>query len=507
MSEHQSPWLAGLAEPSWPELDGELEADVVVVGAGIAGLTVASLLVRDGFRVVVLEAHRVGGGTTGHTTGKITSQHGLIYQELVDLHGEERAAAYGLANEEAIRHIESTVEELEVDCSFRRMPAYIYTTDPRRQADIEAEGAVAQRLGLPANLTTDIDLPFPVAMALRFDDQALFDVGPYLAALATRCSSGSGLVFEGSRAVGISEKGDRVTVRTAGGRVTARTAVITTLIPFMDRSGFFARMAPSRAYGVAAVLASGGLTGMHINVDHPTRSTRPWETEQGTGIVVVGEDHSVGHRQARPGRWGELERWARDHFDVTSFEYRWSSQDFETVDRMPYVGRAPLMRNTYVATGFRKWGLSNATAAAQIIADLVAGRDNARAEVFAANRVGDARAIARTSLLNLHVAGRFVGDRMKRLNAPSLDTLERGEGALVRAGGQTIAAYRDPEDNLHCVSPTCTHLGCTVSWNHAEKSWDCPCHGSRFDVDGTILDGPATEPLPPIEVEQGQGPV
>ena len=503
MSEHRSPWLAGLAAPTWPALDGELETDVVVVGAGIAGLTAASLLAGDGSRVVVLEARRVGWGTTGHTTGKITSQHGLIYRELVDLHGEEKAAAYAMANEEAIRHIEATVEELEVDCSFRRMPAYIYTTDPRRQADLEAEGAVAQRLGLPANLTTDIDLPFPVAMALRFDDQASFDVGPYLAALATRSSSGSGQVFEGSRAVGISEKGDRVTVRTAGGSVTARTAVITTLIPFMDRSGFFARMTPSRAYGVAAVLASGGLTGMHINIDNPTRSTRPWETEQRSGIVVVGEDHSVGHRQARPGRWGELERWARDHFDVTSFEYRWSSQDFETVDRMPYVGRAPLMRNTYVATGFRKWGLSNATAAAQIIADLVAGRHNPRADVFAANRVGDARALARTSLLNLHVASRFVRDRVKRLIAPSLETLERGEGGLVRAGGDTIAAYRDPEDNLHCVSPTCTHLGCTVSWNHAEKSWDCPCHGSRFDVDGTVLDGPATEPLPPVEVELG----
>jgi glycine/D-amino acid oxidase-like deaminating enzyme/nitrite reductase/ring-hydroxylating ferredoxin subunit len=503
MSEHESPWLAGLDAPSWPRLEAELDTDFVVVGAGITGLTVASLLAGDGSTVAVLEANRVGRGTTGHTTGKVTSQHGLIYRELVDRHGEERAAVYARANEEAIRHVEKTVEELGVDCSFRRLPAYVYTTDPRRKGDLEAESAVARSLGLPASLTTDIDLPFSVEMAVRFDDQALFDVGPYLMGLARRLSSGSGLVFESSRALRISEKGKRVTVQTGSGRVTARKAVVATLIPFMDRSGFFARMKPSRAYGIAAVLDSGGITGMHINADSPTRSTRPWDTDGGAGIVVVGEAHSAGHRRARPGRWGELERWARDHFDVGSFEYRWSSQDFETVDRLPYVGRAPLMRNTYVATGFRKWGLSNATVAAQIIADLVAGRDSDQADLFAATRVGDARALARTSLLNLYVASRFVGDRVQRLVAPSIHTLERGEGGLVRADGDTVAAYRDLEDNLHCLSPTCTHLGCTVDWNHAEKSWDCPCHGSRFDVDGAILDGPATEPLPRVDVERG----
>lgn len=503
MSEHGSPWLAGLDATSWPTLEEEIEADVVVVGAGIAGLTVASLLAEDGSTVVVLEANRVGRGTTGNTTGKITSQHGLIYRELVDLHGEEKAAAYAMANEEAIRQMERTVEKLAIDCSFRRLPAYVYTTDPGRKADLEAECTVAQSLGLPASLTTDIDLPFPIEMAVRFDDQALFDVGPYLMALARHLDSGSGQIYEGSRAMGITEKGERVDVQTDAGRVSARQAVVTTLIPFMDRSGFFARMKPSRAYGVAALLEAGGLTGMHINADQPTRSTRPWDTDRGPGIVVVGEDHAVGARRARPARWGELERWARDHFDVTSFEYRWSSQDFETVDRVPFVGRAPLMTNTYVATGFRKWGLSNATAAAHIIADLAAGRDNDRADVFAANRVGDVRALARTTMLNLEVAGHFAGDRLQRLFAPSLDSLDRGDGGLVRWSGDTIAAYRDPEGSLHCVSPTCSHLGCTVRWNHAEKSWDCPCHGSRFDVDGAVLAGPATEPLPRVEVEPG----
>ena len=505
MSQHGSPWLTGLDRPSWPPLEDELEADFVVVGAGISGLTVASLLARDGSTVAVLEADRVGGGTSGHTTGKITSQHGLIYRELVDRHGEEGAGAYARANQEAIHQIEKTVEDLEVECSFRHLPAFIYTTDPRRRDDLEAECAAAQGLGLPASLTTDIDLPFPVEMAVRFDDQALFDAGPYLIALARSLSSGSGLVFEGTRAVGISETDQRVVVQTESGRVTARKAVVTTLIPFMDRSGFFARMKPSRAYGVAAVLESGGISGMHINVDRPTRSTRPWHTDRGAGVVVVGEDHSVGLRRARPGRWGELERWARQHFDVGSFEYRWSSQDFETVDRIPYVGRAPLMRRTYVATGFRKWGLTTATAGAHIIADLLAGAGSDRADIFDATRLGDLRAVGRAALLNVYVANRFAKDRFGRLFARSIDRLERGEGALVRADGAAVAAYRDPDDTMHCVSPTCTHLGCTVEWNHAEKSWDCPSHGSRFDPDGEVLNGPATRPLRRVELERGEG--
>ncbi len=178
MSQHGSPWLTGLDSSSWPPLEDEIEADIVVVGAGIAGLTVASQLAEDGSNVVVLEADRVGRGTSGHTTGKITSQHGLVYREMVHRHGSDHAAAYARANELAIGQIEGTVDELGIDCSFRRLPAFLYTTDPRRRDDLEAEAAVAQRLGLPASLTTDVDLPFPVQMAVRFDDQAQFDVGP-----------------------------------------------------------------------------------------------------------------------------------------------------------------------------------------------------------------------------------------------------------------------------------------------------------------------------------------
>jgi glycine/D-amino acid oxidase-like deaminating enzyme/nitrite reductase/ring-hydroxylating ferredoxin subunit len=501
MPEHESPWLAGVTPPSWPTLERDLEADYVVVGGGIAGLTVASRLHADGATVAVIEAERIGRGTTGHTTGKLTSQHGLTYRSQIERQGKDRARAYAEANQQAIEEIEDTVNRLGIDCSFERAPAYVYTCDRRRSSDIEAEHSAASELGLPASLTTDIDLPFPIDLALRFDHQAMFDVAPYLLALAQDLSSGTGLIFEKTRALGIEESRKGVTVQTTSGQVSASSAIVATLIPFLDRTGFFARMKPSRAYGVAARLRSDQITAMHINIDSPTRSTRPWKTDHGSGVVVVGEGHSVGHRKAKPERWEDLEEWTRRNFDVESFEYRWSAQDFEPVDQIPYVGRAPLMRRTYVVTGFRKWGLTNATAAAHIIADLLQGRPNDWLSVFDATRLGDFQGFAGMSVLNLQVASRFVRGRFGRFFAPSIAELELGEGSLIRADGRTVAAYRDPDGVVYSLSPTCTHLGCTVRWNQAERSWDCPCHGSRFATDGQILNGPATEPLERLEIE------
>lgn len=501
MSQRQSPWLADLALTSRPALKGDLDTDVVVIGAGIFGMTVAHLLHTQGSKVIVLEADRVGHGTSGNTTGKVTSQHGLVYRRMIDRHGRDSASVYAEANQWAIDRIEATVEALKIDCSFERVPSYVYTQDPRRRRQLEDEHEAAESLGLPSSLTSEIDLPFPIELAVRFDDQAMMDAGAYVAGLAESFSSGSGLIFEKSRVVGIQESADGVTVRTESGRVRASHAVMATLVPLLDRTGFFARMKPSRAYGVAARLESGGISGVHINADRPVRSTRPWPIDDGRGLIVVGENHSVASGKARPARWGELERWAREHFDVESFDFRWSAQDFESMDLMPFVGKAPLMRRTFVGTGFRKWGLSNGTAAAHIVADLISGQGDEWADVLEPQRIGDLRAVAQTSLLNFYVATRFVGDRLLRWAAPSADGLARGEGGLVRIEGKTVAAYRDPAGALHAVSPTCTHLGCTISWNDAEDSWDCPCHGSRFGIDGEVLNGPATTPLPRVELD------
>ncbi len=501
MSQRVSAWLAPLELPDPQPLFEDLTADVVVIGGGIAGVTTALLLQMDGHDVVLLEAQRVGHGSTGGSTAKVSSLHGLAYRDLVARHGRSTALQYGLANQYAIEMVEAFADKMLWDARFARTSAYVYTTSPEHVSDIEEEHEVAADLGLPAQLTTTTDLPFDVRQAIRFDGQARIDVGAYMMGLADLFSKAGGRAFEMTRAMDLDERVSEVVVKTPHGRVTADRAVVATLAPVFDRGGYFGRLEPTRAYGIAARLSEGGLDAVHINVGSPTRSTRPWGED---GIVVVGEGHRTGTEEAAPSRWGELERWAREHFAVESFEYRWSAQDFTSLDGLPYVGRSAVSRRVYVATGFRKWGLTNATAGAQLLADIFADRRNPWLEAFDASRVSDLAAIDQLATNTATVAKHFVGDRLARVTAPDIDILQPGEGKIVRSGRGSVAAYRDPEGEVHCVAATCTHLGCTVRWNSAEVSWDCPCHGSRFDVDGAVLAGPAVEPLHHVEVDTNQ---
>lgn len=503
MSRHQSVWTATSEQPPYPALDGEVDADVVVVGAGITGLTTALLLQRDGARVVVVEAGRVGGGTTGGTTGKVTSQHGLTYHQLVSQHGEARARLYAGANQRAVDTVAGLVEEVGADCQFERAAAFVYTESADLRPRLEAEHAAAARLGLPASLTTTVDLPFDVELALRFDDQAHIHAGRYTAALALAVTAGGGRIFENTRVLGVDEPHEKAVAHAEGGDARGDFLVVATLLPFVDRGGFFARAVPGRSYGIAVRLDEDAPPGMHITAGSPTRSTRPWREGDHQGLIVVGEGHHTGDVDVSPARWGALERWTRERFRVRSIEYRWSAQDYTTVDDVPYVGRSPRMSRTLVATGFRKWGLTNGTAAAEMLADLVAGRDNPWLPAFDATRIGGAQAVKRLVEANAHVATRFVVDRIARLRAGHVTDLPPGQGRVVDLDGKAVGAYRDAAGELHAVGLSCTHLGCTLRWNGAETTWDCPCHGSRFSHEGTVVEGPAVRPLEQVDVDPG----
>ena len=477
----------------------------MVVGGGITGLTTALRLAENGARVIVVEADRLAGGTTGHTTAKVTSQHGASYRQLIRHHGEDAARRYAQANQQAIETV-AGFATAHGNCGFVRAPAFIYALTAEEAADLEEEGASATALGLPATITTDTGLPFPVEAALAYADQAYLDPVTYCQALAAALTTVGGAIFENSRMTDLEEDGDIVEVHGTGGSVRAGAAVIATLLPFVDRGGFFARTRPSRSYGIAGRFDRPPPNGMYISAGTPTRSLRPWPGGGETGFVIVGEGHEPGAAEATPARWGDLERWANENFGVESFDYRWSAQDYSTADSIPYVGRSPLTENVYVATGFRKWGMTNATVAADILASLISGTPHPDAGVFDAGRIGDLAAVGKVIKDNVHVAGHFIGERLKRLTVPSITEMSPGEGRIVDADGHAVAAYRTPDGDFKVVSATCTHLGCTVKWNAAETSWDCPCHGSRFDVDGRILNAPATRPLEVVNVDTAESP-
>jgi glycine/D-amino acid oxidase-like deaminating enzyme/nitrite reductase/ring-hydroxylating ferredoxin subunit len=484
-------WLDGAPLRERPALDGDLEVDIAVLGGGIVGVTAALMVAREGATVALLEARRIGFGVTGNTTAKLTSLHGLTYARLRGRIGDDAARSYGEANEAGIARIATLTDELGVDCDLRRKPNYTYSESDDDRGEIEREVEVATSLGLPAAYTEETDLPYRVAAAVRFDDQAEFHPYRYLTALAEAAEGEGCRIYEQTTAVGIADR----EVRTAGGAtVRAERVIVATHIPFVDRGLYFARTHPERSYALAVRVACEPLAGMYLSAGRPVRSLRSQPARGGELLIVAGESHRVGAGD-EPERYRRLEEFARERFPVESIEHRWSAQDNMPVDGLPYVGRLlPFTDRVLVATGFRKWGLAMGAASGSILADMAVGRKPARwTKAFDPARVHPVASARGLLSHNAHAALAFFGDRVTMRGRAG--GIERGEGRVVASGLRQAAVYRDPEGAVHELSARCTHLGCLVRWNGAEGTWDCPCHGSRFGPLGDVVQGPATAPL------------
>lgn len=489
-------WVDSTPETSYSALRRDTTVDVAVLGGGIAGLTAAALLKREGLKVAVIEAGRVGAGVTAYTTAKVTSLHGLQYDSVESSFGEDGARAYAEANEAGLARIAEFVEELGIDCDFRRKPAFTYAEDEQGREQVEREVAAAKKAGLAAEFTRETDLPWEVTGAIRVADQAEFHPRKYLLPLAETIPGGGSHVYERTRATAVSD-GSPARVETTGGTVTADHVVVATHFPFLDRGGFFARMHPERSYALGVYVNGDAPQGMYLSTESPSHTVRSTPAPGGELVIVGGESHKVGQADTTE-RYRRLEHWAHARFDVREIAYRWSTQDNMPVDGVPFIGKlAPGSKSLWVATGFKKWGLTNGTAAAMILADLIAGRENPWASLFDATRVKPLASASEFVKENVNVGKRFVGDHLSRPDVRSVDELGPGEAAIVRDGVRKLAAYRDEAGEVHAVSAVCTHLGCQVKWNDAERSWDCPCHGSRFHYDGNVLQGPAVKDLEP----------
>jgi glycine/D-amino acid oxidase-like deaminating enzyme/nitrite reductase/ring-hydroxylating ferredoxin subunit len=489
-------WVDSTPQTDYPPLEPGRHFDVAVLGGGIAGLTTAYLLQKQGASVAVIEAGRVASGVTAYTTAKVSSLHGTIYSTIAKKHGADAAATYAAANQLAKEWMGARVDELRIDCDWRVKPAYTYAEEADQLPQVEQEVEAAKAAGLPATYTEETDLPWPVAGAVRVENQAEFHPRRYLLALAAQLEH----VYEQTRATAVSS-GSPNRIATTRGELTADDVVVATHFPFLDRAGFFARMHPERSYALGLRLNARATApqGMYLSTESPSHTVRSHPTPEGELVIAGGESHKVGQADEAE-RVQRLEAWAKARFDVKAIEYRWSTQDNMPVDSLPYIGRLlPFQRGIWVATGFLKWGLTNGTAAGLILTDLIAGRDNPWAEVFDATRIKPIASAGEFVKENVNVGKHFFGDHLAPPDARSLDEVPRGEGRLIRQGARKVAAYRDDDGALSVVSATCTHLGCQVSWNGAERSWDCPCHGSRFAPDGRVLQGPAVKDLGPAE--------
>lgn len=493
-------WIETSGRRTPSPLTGDLTTEVVIIGGGLTGLTTAYLLARQGVPVVLLEADQVCSGVTAYTTGKITSQHGLIYRDLIDRHGEDTARSYATAQETAIATIRAIVEDEQIDCDLKALPAMVYTEDLAMVDQLEAEADAAASLGLAASYERHTDLPFDVLGAVRFEDQALFHPRRYCLGLAAAIERRGGIIAESTRALAI-EDGDPCTVSTPTGTVRAHAIVMASHSPFAARGAFFARLKTHRSYAIAG--RSDRLPGgMYISADDPVRSIRPHPSDDGDVLIIGGGGHPAGRPDDDTTTYyRELETWARDRFQLEP-RWRWSAFDLMPGDRVPFVGKiTPTSDHTYVATGYAKWGMTNATAAATMISNDIVGWDTSYADVFSPSRHAIMPQVATVAAQGAETVRSAVGERIaKAVSLRSVEDLERGEGGVVGHDGKTVAAFRDEDGYVQAVSPTCTHLGCTVHFNDAERSWDCPCHGSRFDLRGQILSGPATRPLDRVDV-------
>lgn len=360
---------------------------------------------------------------------------------------------------------------------------------------MRSSGTACSEAGLPVDLTTDVPLPFPVSKAIRLRDQAAIHPRLYCLGLARAIHGKMGRVYERTRALNVEEKVRVCRVKTDRGTLSAPIVVVATHLPFMGDGRFYAKTAPTRSYAMAFRDAGDITDGMLISTETPVRSLRPAIAGAGW-LVVGGEGHKVGHEDATEERYAALETWGRERLGLSRPDHRWSAQDYVSVDGMPYVGRlSPDHERVFVATAFRKWGMTNGTAAAMMIADAVAGRENPWSFAFDATRTRPRQAAKRFITEGIDVAKHLVLDKVLPVNGHGPDDLAPGSAAIMKIDGETLAVHRDERGRLLAVSPDCTHMGCRVAWNSAERTWDCPCHGSRFAPDGTVIQGPANEPL------------
>ena len=492
-------WVGTSQQTSYRPLSGKPSFDAVVIGGGVAGLSAAYMLQRDGLKVAVLEAGRIASGVTGYTTAKVTALHGLLYADLLERNGAERTRMYATANSTAVDVVRSIVTAEGIPCELEEQDAYTYSDTTEGAEEIRREVEACNEVGLDAELTYDVPLPYPVSAAVVLRNQAQFHPRAYCLGLAAAIQAHGGKIYERTQASDVDEKVRVVHVKTDRGTLSTPHVVIATHLPFPGDGAYYAKTAPYRAYAMAFE-GAGTIEGMFISSEEPVRSLRPASAAGKRWLIVGGESHKVGQEEDTEARYEALESWAKERLNLTDPAYRWSAQDYVSVDGIPYVGRlSSHHERVFMATGFRKWGFTNATAAGIMIADAIAGRGNPWAKAFDSTRKRFPQAAKQLITENLNVAKELIGGKLQA-NGHTPDELAPGEGQIMRLDDGMAAVSRDEKGALHAVSPDCTHMGCRVSWNKAEFSWDCPCHGSRFTPDGEIIQGPATQPLKPVKI-------
>lgn len=493
----QSYWISSTEETKFPKLDKDLKTDLLIIGGGMAGISTAYQLIKKDLDIVIIDAQKIVEGTTAHTTAKITSQHGLIYDKLIKSHGESMARIYAESNEYAIKEIKKIVYENHIDCDYKSESAYIYTEKEEFIEDLKKEAELASSFGIKASYVNELPLNLPIKGALKFENQAQFHPRKYMLGLTKAIVESGVQIFEYTRAMELDQDDDYNYIITTdnGSSITAKKLVIATHYPFYNKHKmYFSKIYQERSYIVAIKGKEKFPGGMYINAEEPSRSLRGVYSDGDELVLVVGEDHKTGQGEDTNDHYKSLINFASEVFTIEDIPYRWSTQDCMTLDGIPYIGQySHDTPNLYMTTGFQKWGMTNGTVSSIILRDLILDKENPWLDLYNPSRKTTITAAKEFVVQNANVAGQLIDGKLEK--SPKKIEVLPGQGKVIEVDSKRAGAYRDEEGRLHLVNTTCTHMGCELNWNSAELSWDCPCHGSRFTVDGDVIDGPAVSPL------------
>lgn len=519
------------------KVEKNIETDICIIGGGITGISTAYYLTKENLKVTVLDMGKIGFQTTGNSTAKITSQHGLFYKYLKDSKGEDFARLYYDANEDAIKNIKKIVEKENIECDLECQSAYVLAANREEVQKVKDEVEVVRGFGGHAEYLEreDIDKNLlilnPLA-AIRFKNQAQFNSYKYTIELAKVCKNLGANIYENTKVVDVRNEKDYYYLETEDGyKIKAKYLVITTKYPIINMPGFyFMKMYQSTSYGISIPVKEKLFDGMYITSTNPKVSLRMAKVDNNIikdvvdgnienyakqdkenrkrvkekqnskidneyVLIVVGADHKTGEKTDLSNSYKKLENIAKQIYSQGKVENYWNTEDCITLDKIPYIGKYSTMwENAYVATGFNKWGITTSNIAANIITDMIIGRKNRYEDIFISTRVEPVKNRQEVGNMLKETVSSLV---LKKFELPESEqaSLKNEEGKIIEIEGEKVGAYKDKEGRIYTIVPKCAHLGCELSWNNLEKTWDCPCHGSRYDYTGKMLYGPTVKDL------------
>ena len=519
------------------KVEKNIETDICIIGGGITGISTAYYLTKENLKVTVLDMGKIGFQTTGNSTAKITSQHGLFYKDLKDSKGEDFARLYYDANEDAIKNIKKIVEKEKIQCDLECQSAYVLAANREEVQKVKDEVEVVRGFGGHAEYLEreDIDKNLlilnPLA-AIRFKNQAQFNSYKYTIELAKICKNLGANIYENTKVVDVRDEKDYYYLETEDGyKIKAKYLVITTKYPIINIPGFyFMKMYQSTSYGISIPVKEKLFDGMYITSTNPKVSLRMAKVDNNIikdvvdgnienyakqdkenrkrvkekqnskidneyVLIVVGADHKTGEKTDLSNSYKKLENIAKQIYPLGKVENYWNTEDCITLDKIPYIGKySNIWENAYVATGFNKWGITTSNIAANIITDMIIGRKNRYEDIFISTRVEPVKNRQEVGNMLKETVSSLV---LKKFELPESEqaSLKNEEGKIIEIEGEKVGAYKDKEGRIYTIVPKCAHLGCELSWNNLDKTWDCPCHGSRYDYTGKMLYGPTVKDL------------